>query len=68
MKKRMSGKTYFLIFLGLAAVGLIAYLVINNQNAKNSATASLQTVEATRGELVAIIGATGTVRSVGATM
>ena len=31
----MSGKTYFLIFLGLAAVGLIAYLVINNQNAKN---------------------------------
>lgn len=63
MKKRMSGKTYFLIFLGLAAVGLIAYLVINNQNAKNSATASLQTVEATRGELVAIIGATGTVRA-----
>ena len=59
----MSGKTYFLIFLGLAAVGLIAYLVINNQNAKNSATASLQTVEATRGELVAIIGATGTVRA-----
>ena len=63
MKKRISGKTYFFIFLGLAALALAAFLVINNMNKKNAATANLQTVEVTRGELIAVIGATGTVRA-----
>jgi len=63
MKKRIAGKTYFFIILGLAVVGLVAYLVINNINSRKASVADLQTVEVTRGELVAIVGATGTVRA-----
>lgn len=63
MKKRISGKTYFFIFLGLAAAGLATYLVLSSMNARKASAAQLQTVEVTRGELVAIVGATGTVRS-----
>ncbi len=63
MKKRITGKTYFFIILGLAVVALVAYLVINNINARKASVADLQTVEVTRGELVAIVGATGTVRA-----
>lgn len=63
MKKRIAGKTYFFIILGLAAVALVAYLVVNNINSRKASVADLQTVEVTRGELVAIVGATGTVRA-----
>ena len=63
MKKRISGRTILYIFLGLAVAGVITYLVLDNQNARKAAAAELQTVEVTRGELVAIIGATGTVRA-----
>ena len=63
MKKRITGKTYFFIILGLAVVALVAYLVISGINARNASVADLQTVAVTRGELVAIAGATGTVRA-----
>ncbi len=63
MKKRISGRTILYILLGLAVAGVITYLVLNNQSARKAAAAELQTVEVTRGELVAIIGATGTVRA-----
>lgn len=63
MKKRLSGKTIFFIILGLAVVALVTYLVLNNANARKTAAAELQTIEVTRGELVAVIGATGTVRA-----
>ncbi len=63
MKKRISGRTIFFILLGLAAAGLVTFLVLNSLNASKAAAAELQTVEVTRGELVAIVGATGTVRA-----
>ncbi len=63
MKKRITGKTYFFIVLGLAVIALVAYLVISAINARNASAAELQTVAVTRGELVAIAGATGTVRA-----
>ena len=63
MKKRISRKTLVFIFIALAAAGLVTYLVLNSINARKAAAAELQTVSVTRGELVAIIGATGTVRA-----
>lgn len=63
MKKSLTKKTILFILLGLAAAGVIAYLVLNTLSARKAAVAELQTVEVTRGELVAIIGATGTVRA-----
>ena len=63
MKKSLTKKTILFILLGLAAAGVIAYLVLNTLSARKAAVAELQTVKVTRGELVAIIGATGTVRA-----
>lgn len=63
MKKKNTGKTIIFILLGIAAVAIVAYLVLNNLNSRKSNAAVLQTVEATRGELVAVVGATGTVRA-----
>lgn len=63
MKKKNSSKKYWLIFLALAIIGVVAYVIVNNNTKKQASLADLQTVDAARGELVAIVGATGTVHA-----
>jgi len=63
MKKKNTGKKYIFLVLGLVVAALVIYFVVNNNNNKQSAVEDLQTAEVVRGELVAIVGATGTVRA-----
>jgi HlyD family secretion protein len=63
MKKKSSSRKYWLIFFALLVVGAIAYFVISNNARKQASLADLQTTSISRGELVAIVGATGTVRA-----
>lgn len=63
MKKKNTGKKYIFLVLGLIIAALVIYFVVNNNNNQQSAVEDLQTVEVVRGELVAIVGATGTVRA-----
>lgn len=63
MKKKSSSKKYWLVLLALVVIGGIAYLIINNNMKKQASLADLQTTPVSRGELVAIVGATGTVHA-----
>jgi HlyD family secretion protein len=63
MKKKSSSKKYWLILIALVAIGGITYLIVNNNMNNQASLADLQTVNASRGELVAIVGATGTVHA-----
>jgi len=63
MKNKISKKIYWFIGIGLAVVALIAYLVINGMNTRNQAMDSLQTYTVQRGDLTAIVGATGMVHA-----
>jgi HlyD family secretion protein len=63
MKKKSSSKKYWLILLALVVIGGVAYLIVNNNMKKQASLADLQTTSVSRGELVAIVGATGTVHS-----
>ncbi|NMC52269.1 MAG: efflux RND transporter periplasmic adaptor subunit [Chloroflexi bacterium] len=58
MKKRV----FWIIGIGIVA--LVAFLVFNNsQKARQAMSEAFQTAQVERGELVAIVGATGTVRA-----
>ncbi len=63
MKKKSSSKKYWLILLALVIIAVAAYVIITNNTKKQASLADLQTTPATRGELVVIVGATGTVRA-----
>jgi HlyD family secretion protein len=63
MKKKSSSKKYWLILLALVVIGGVAYLIVNNNMKKQASLADLQTTNVSRGELVAIVGATGTVHA-----
>lgn len=63
MKKKGNKRIYWLIGIGIVVVAIVLSIVITGVNTKKAATASLQTVKVERGELTAIIGATGTVRA-----
>lgn len=63
MKKKNGSRKYWLILLALVVLGGVAYLVVNNNIKKQAALGDLQTTPVTRGELVAIVGATGTVHA-----
>lgn len=58
MKKRRT----WLILTGIVIVVLVVLIVINRQQSRNVPT-NFQTVEIRRGDLTAIVGATGTVRA-----
>ena len=63
MKKKISKKTYWFIGFGLAAVALIVYFIITGLNSRNDVLDSLQTYEVQRGDLTAIVVATGMVHA-----
>jgi HlyD family secretion protein len=63
MKKKSSSKKYWLILLALVVISGVAYLIVNNNMKKQASLADLQTTNVSRGELVAIVGATGTVHA-----
>lgn len=63
MKKKNSSKKYWLLLLALVIIGGVAYLVMTNNEKKQASLADLQTTNVARGELVAIVGATGTVHA-----
>ena len=63
MKKKASKKIYWFIGVGLVAVAVAAFFIINGINAKKSAAANFQTVTLAKGDLTAIVGATGTVHA-----
>jgi HlyD family secretion protein len=51
------------IIVGVVVIAIVAFFVINRINARNAANASLQTQVLEKGNLTAIVGATGTVRA-----
>ncbi len=63
MKKKSSSKKYWLLLLALVVIGGIAYIIVSGNAKKQASLADLQTTSVSRGELVAIVGATGTVHS-----
>lgn len=63
MKKKANKKLYWIVGITLVALAVILYLVISGINAQKKAAADLQTVRIEKGELTAIVGATGTVRA-----
>ncbi len=63
MKKKNSKKLYWIIGVVVAVLGLTAYFVITANNAKKSLVADLQTVKVAKGDLTAIVGATGSVHA-----
>lgn len=63
MKKKNSSKIYWLLALGLVVVAAVVYFIVNANATNQAALADLQTSTISRGDLVAIVGATGTVRA-----
>lgn len=59
MKKRRM----WLILIGIVVVALVVLVVINRQQSSRNTPTNFQTVEIRRGDLTAIVGATGTVRA-----
>ncbi|MDO9120885.1 MAG: efflux RND transporter periplasmic adaptor subunit, partial [Anaerolineaceae bacterium] len=49
--------------IGVVILGIIAVIVVNNINASKAAAATMQTQVLEKGDLTAIVGATGTVRA-----
>ena len=63
MKKKSSSKIYWFLLLALVVTGGIAYIIVTGNAKKQASLADLQTSSVSRGELVAIVGATGTVHA-----
>ncbi len=63
MKKKSASKKYWLILVALAIIGVTAYVIVTTNAKKQASVADLQTTPAARGELVVIVGATGTVHA-----
>lgn len=63
MKKKASKKLYWIIGITLIVLAVVAYFVISANNAKKTSLADLQTVKVEKGDLTAIVGATGTVHA-----
>jgi HlyD family secretion protein len=63
MKKKNNKRIFWIIAIVLIAAAAVGYFAITNANAQKNSVASLQTVKAEKGDLTAIIGATGTVHA-----
>ncbi len=63
MKKKNPNKKYWLLLLSLLVVAAITYFIVDANAKKQASLADLQTSTISRGELVAIVGATGTVHA-----
>ncbi|PKO00146.1 MAG: hypothetical protein CVU42_05240 [Chloroflexi bacterium HGW-Chloroflexi-4] len=63
MKKSTKSKIITWSVIGVVLLGIIAVVVVNNINARKAAEATMQTQVLEKGDLTAIVGATGTVRA-----
>lgn len=63
MKKSTKSKVITWSVIGVVLLGIIAVIVVNNINASKAAAATMQTQVLEKGDLTAIVGATGTVRA-----
>lgn len=63
MKKSTRSKIITWSIIGVVLIGIGAVIVINNINARKAAAATMQTQVLAKGDLTAIVGATGTVRA-----
>jgi HlyD family secretion protein len=63
MKKIKRSKLITWSIIGVVVLAIIALTVVNNIKTRQEANASLQTQELAKGDLTAIVGATGTVRA-----
>jgi len=61
--KKNSKKLYWIIAIVLLVAAAVTFFSLRANNAKKAASANLQTVKVTRGDLTAIVGATGTVHA-----
>ncbi len=63
MKKSSKSKIITWSIIGVVVLGIAAVIVVNNINAQKAAAATMQTQVLEKGNLTAIVGATGTVRA-----
>ncbi|HCS38755.1 MAG TPA: hypothetical protein DIW44_04120 [Anaerolineaceae bacterium] len=63
MKKITKSKVITWSVIGVVVLGIAALIVVNNINARKAAAATMQTQVLEKGDLTAIVGATGTVRA-----
>jgi HlyD family secretion protein len=63
MKNKKSSKKIIWLIIGVVVLGVVATFIINGINARKAANANLQTQVLEKGNLTAIIGATGSVRA-----
>jgi HlyD family secretion protein len=62
-KKKMNRKILWIIAGAVVIIAIIVFVVLSNQAKAASAQTTYQTQTITKGELVAVVGGTGTVRS-----
>ena len=62
-KKTLSKKMYWIIGGSVAVIAIVLYIVLSSMSARKASTANLQTVRLEKGDLTAIVGATGSVRA-----
>ena len=62
-KSKLSKRTIWIIIIALAVIALVAWFMISRNNALKNASAAYQTQVVEKGDLTAIVGATGTVRA-----
>jgi len=63
MKKNARSKIITWSIIGLVLLGIVAAFIISGNNARKAAAATMQTQVLAKGDLIAIVGATGTVRA-----
>lgn len=63
MKKSTKTKIITWSIIGVVVLGIAAVIIVNNINAQKAAAATMQTQVLEKGDLTAIVGATGTVRA-----
>jgi HlyD family secretion protein len=63
MKKNTKSKIITWSIVGVVLLGIAAVIVVNNINTRKAAAATMQTQVLEKGDLTAIVGATGTVRA-----
>ncbi len=63
MKKNTRSKIITWSVILLVIIGIVAVVIVRNNNARNAANANVQTQVLKKGDLTAIVGATGTVHA-----
>ncbi len=63
MKKSSKSKIITWSVIGVILLGIVAVIIVTNANAKKAAAATMQTQVLEKGDLTAIVGATGTVHA-----